>query len=218
MTVRSTSHLTLSNETRIFEPGIYRNGIELRNSSVALLRPGIYVFEGGGLDVGSQAKVLSISSSVSTPNYANWAGDCPVNLCGVMLYNTSGAHAMGPISIAAGATIKLRAYDPDALTGGGVADFENILIWQAANPVPTNSYAQPMLELKGGGNIDIRGTVYAPSAKVEMGGNSGGSGGDTVNVTLQFISWDLEFRGNSAFTFYFNDAEFVRPLDYGLVE
>jgi len=218
MTVRSTSKVTLSNQTRIFEPGIYRGGIELRNSSVALLRPGIYVFEGGGLDVGSQAKVLSIAASVSTPNYANWAGDCPIDLCGVLLYNTSGAAAMGPISIAAGATIKLRAYDPDALTGGGIADFENLLIWQAANPVPTNSYAQPMLALKGGGNIDIRGTVYAPSAKVEMGGNSGGSGGDTVNVTLQFISWDLEFRGNSAFTFYFNDAEFVRPLDYGLVE
>ena len=218
MTVRSNNHLTLSNETRILEPGIYRNGIELRNSSVALLRPGIYVIEGGGLDVGSQAKVLSISSSVSTPNYANWAGDCPVDLCGVMIYNTSGSQAMGAVAIAAGATIKLRAYDPDALVGGGVADFENILIWQSANPVPTNSYAQPMLALKGGGNIDIRGTVYAPSAKVEMGGNSGGSGGDTVNVTLQFISWDLEFRGNSAFTFYFNDAEFVRPLDYGLVE
>jgi hypothetical protein len=218
MTVRSNSHITLSNETRIFEPGIYRNGIELRNSSVALMRPGIYVIEGGGLDVGSQAKVLTISTTVTTPNYANWAGDCPVDACGIMIYNTSGAHAMGAISIAAGATIKMRAYDPDALTGGGVADFENILIWQSATPVPTISYEQPMLQLKGGGNIDIRGTVYAPSAKVEMGGNSGGSGGDVVNLTLQFISWDLEFRGNSAFTFYFNDNEFVRPLDYGLVE
>jgi hypothetical protein len=73
------------------------------------------------------------------------------------------------------------------------------------------------VSLNGGGNVDIRGTVYAPSAKVEMGGNSGGSGG-TVNLTLQFISWDIEFRGNSNFTFYFSDDEFARPLDYGLVE
>ncbi len=218
MTVRSATRIVLSNETRVLEPGIYRGGIELRNSSVAVLRPGIFVIEGGGLDIGSQAKVLSVSSGVTTPNLANWGGDCPLNACGVLIYNTSGSTAMGSITAAAGSTVKLRAYDPDALTTGGVPDFENILIWQAANPVPTNSYAQPILQLKGGGSVDIRGTVYAPSAKVEMGGNSGGSGGDVVNLTLQFISWDLELRGNSAFTFYFNDEEFVRPLDYGLVE
>ena len=38
-----------------------------------------------------------------------------------------------------------------------------------------------------------------------MGGGSGGSGGNT-NLTLQFISWDLEFRGNSAFTFIGSNA------------
>jgi Putative Flp pilus-assembly TadE/G-like len=214
--------VTLSNVTQILDPGIYRGGIELRNSSVALLRPGIYVIEGGGFQIGAQAKVLSISNSVTTPNYANWAGDCPINACGVLIYNTSGSTPMEDpddrVSVAAGATVKLRAYDPDAMNGNGVADYENILIWQDANPVPTATYEQPILQLNGGGNVDIRGTVYAPSAKVEMGGNSGGSGGDVVNLTLQFISWDLEFRGNSAFTFYFNDDEFVRPLDYGLVE
>jgi hypothetical protein len=135
-----------------------------------------------------------------------------------MLYNTSGSTAMGQLSVAAGSTVKLRAYDPDAMAGAGVPDYENMLIWQDANPVPTASYEQPIVRLNGGGNVDIRGTVYTPSAKVEMGGNSGGSGGEAVNLTLQFISWDLEFRGNSAFTFYFSDDEFVRPLDYGLVE
>jgi hypothetical protein len=49
-------------------------------------------------------------------------------------------------------------------------------------------------------------------------GSSGGSGGDTVNLTLQFISWDIEFHGNSAFHFFFQDQDFARPTDYGLVE
>ena len=215
------ARVTLSNEIRVLAPGVYRGGIELRNSSVALLQPGIFVIEGGGLQIGAQASVLSVSAGVTTPNLANWGGDCPVNTCGVLIYNTSGSTPMGPndqISVAAGSTLKLRAYDPDAVPGGGVADFENILIWQNGNPIPTSTYAQPVVKLNGSGDVDIRGTVYAPSAKVEMGGNSGGSGGDAVNLTLQFISWDLEFRGNSAFTFYFNDDEFVRPLDYGLVE
>jgi hypothetical protein len=173
--------------------------------------------QGGGLQIGAQASVLSVSTGVSTPG-ASWGADCPANSCGVMIYNTTGSTAMGQVSVAAGATVRLRAYDPDAIAGGGVADFENILVWQDANPVPTSGYAQPIVQLNGGGNVDIRGTVYAPSAKVEMGGNSGGSGGDVVNLTLQFISWDLEFRGNSAFTFFFNDEEFARPIDYGLVE
>jgi hypothetical protein len=216
--LRSSTRIVLSNETRTLQPGIYRGGIELRNSSILLLRPGIYVIEGGGIAIGAQAQVLAISSSATTSSASTWSADCPVNACGVLIFNTSGATAMGPIAVAAGSTLKLRAYDPDALVGGGVPDFENILIWQDANPVPTATYAQPPVQLNGGGNVDIRGTVYAPSAKVEMGGNSGGSGGDTVNLTLQFISWDLEFRGNSAFTFYFSDDEFARPLDYGLVE
>jgi hypothetical protein len=218
--VRRTSKLTLNNETQVLLPGIYRGGIELRNSSIALLRPGIFVIEGGGISIGAQAQFLAVSSSVSTLP-ANWATACPVDQCGVLIHNTgtaSGGNAMGQITAAAGSTVKLRAYDPDALVGGRTPDFENILIWQDANPVPTATYAQPIVALKGGGNVDIRGTVYAPSAKVEMGGNSGGAGGDTVNLTLQFISWDLEFRGNSSFTFFFNDDEFARPLDYGLVE
>ena len=45
-------------------PGVYRGGIQLRNSSVALLRPGIYVLDGGGIDVGAQASFCSISDDV----------------------------------------------------------------------------------------------------------------------------------------------------------
>ena len=221
MTV-TNGKVILNNQTQVLDPGVYRGGIELRNSTVALLRPGIYVIEGGGLQVGAQAKVLAVSSSVSTPS-ADWATtDCPIDRCGVLLYNTgtaSGADAMGQISIAAGATLKLRDYDPDAIPAGTtpIADYENLLVWQSASPVPTATYAQPVVSLNGGGTVDIRGTVYAPSAKVEMGGNSGGSGG-AVNLTLQFISWDIEFRGNSTFTFYFSDNEFARPIDYGLIE
>jgi hypothetical protein len=124
---------------------------------------------------------------------------------------------MGPISVAAGSTVLLRAYDP-AAQSGGVSDYDNLLIWQDASPVPSGSYAQPEISLNGGGMINISGTVYAPSAKVTMGGNSGGSGGLSLNLTLQFISWDLEFRGNATFYFYFRDEDFARPTNYGLVE
>ena len=145
MQVRSGSRLVLSNVTQVLRPGVYEGGIDLRNSSVALMEPGIYVMRGGGihnggLAVGAQAKLLSVASGVTTPNLSNWSGDCPLNRCGVLIYNTAGATGMGPISIAAGATVRLRAYDPDAISSGGVPDFENMLVWQDANPLPTISY------------------------------------------------------------------------------
>ena len=64
----------------------------------------------------------------------------------------------------------------------------------------------------------MAGTVYAPQAKVQMGGNAGGSGGSTVNLTLQFIVWDLELSGNSIFHFIYDGGEFATPLDYGLMQ
>jgi hypothetical protein len=51
-----------------------------------------------------------------------------------------------------------------------------------------------------------------------MGGGSGGSGGSTINLTLQFIVWDLEISGNSTFHFVYDGNEFTRPPDYGLIE
>ncbi|HEX3218694.1 MAG TPA: hypothetical protein VHU77_01490, partial [Candidatus Limnocylindria bacterium] len=94
----------------------------------------------------------------------------------------------------------------------------NLLFWQSVAPAPSSTYEQPILQLIGGGAVDMSGTVYAPSAKVQMGGGSGGSGGDSIDLTLQFISYDLELSGNSNFHFRYNAQAFARPLDYGLIQ
>lgn len=217
--VRSTSRLVLSNVTQVLQPGIYVGGIQLRNSSIALLRPGIYVLQGGGLAIGAQATVCSISSTSNATDCSNWEANCPDISCGVLLHNAgtaSGSTAMGPISVSAGASLRLRPYDERA-NGGAEPQFRNVLLWQNSTPVPTAAYAQPVLALSGGGSVNISGTVYAPSAKVNMGGGAGGSGGNTA-LTVQFVAWDLELSGNSSFTFYFSEDDFARPTDYGLIQ
>jgi Flp pilus assembly protein TadG len=218
-TVRSSSQLVLNNQTVTLQPGVYRGGIQLKNSSKAFLKPGIYVLDGGGLDVGAQAQVCSINASATPVDCTTWAASCTDGSCGVLLFNrgtASGAGAMDEISVAAGATLKLKAYD-EAAAGNQYAQYRNLLIWQDKSPVPTSSYEQPPIYLNGGGNVDIGGTIYAPSAMIHMGGGSGGSGG-SVTLTVQFISWDLEIQGNASFHFLYNDNEFARPTDYGLVE
>lgn len=219
MTVQSASRLVLNNTTMVLSPGVYTGGIQLRNSSIALLRPGIYVFDGGGLDVGAQASVCSISSTSLATDCSSFATECPDTTCGVLLFNrgpANGSGAMGQISIGAGSTLKLRAFDERA-NGNVGFEYRNILIWQSATPVPSSGYSQPIVQLNGGGNVEISGTVYAPSAKVLMGGGSGGSGG-SLSLTLQFIAWDLEMSGNSTFDYVYSDEDFARPKDYGLVE
>jgi hypothetical protein len=122
------------------------------------------------------------------------------------------------LSVGGGATLELRPYKP-AADGTGTSEpaYENLLLWQDKSPTPTSSCRQPPISLSGGGTINISGTVYAPSAIVQMGGTSGGSGGD-VDVVLQFISWDLQFSGNIGFHFYYQSDAFAKPLDYGLIK
>ena len=222
MPVRSNAKLTQNGGTILLQPGVYKGGIQLKSSAKAYLKPGIYVINGGGLDLGAQTEVYSINASKASTTASNWAADCTPSACGVLIYNTgtaSGGTAMDQIKVAAGSVLKMRAYNPDADTSAFKTEaYRNLLIWQTAAPVPTSTYEQPMLALSGGGGVEMSGTVYAPSAKVQMGGGSGGSGGGPVDLTLQFVSWDLELSGNSSFYFRYNANAFTRPLDYGLIE
>lgn len=220
LTTRSANKLVLSGSSTVLSPGVYVGGIQMKNSAKAFLRPGIYVMKGGGFDMGAQNAVYSVAAGVSSTSDATWGTDCPQASCGVLIYNTSGSgsNAMGQFTVGAGATLRLRPYRPTADTGGtNVLEYENLLLWQDANPVPTSSYAQPVVQLNGGGTVDVSGGVYAPSALVQMGGGSGGTGGAT-DLTVQFIAWDLALSGNSSFVFRYRESEFPKPLDYGLVK
>ena len=222
VTVRSNTKLVQNGGTITLNPGVYNGGIQLKSSAKAYLHPGIYIINGGGLDLGAQSEIYSVKSSVNTTTTANWAADCASTNCGVVIYNTgtsSGASALGQIRVAAGAVVKMRAYNPDVDTTTWKNDtYRNLLFWQSVAPAPSSTYEQPILQLIGGGAVDMSGTVYAPSAKVQMGGGSGGSGGDSIDLTLQFISYDLELSGNSNFHFRYNAQTFARPLDYGLIQ
>jgi hypothetical protein len=215
---RSSSRLTLNNAQMVLEPGRYIGGIRLLNSSQAFLKPGIYVLDGGGLDVGAQASVFSIQANGTTSTVETWYQDCPLRSCGVLIFNRGTSSSMGPIAIGAGAKVLLRPYNPD-YDGTNLrrTEYENLLIWQDRNPIPNNT-SQPQVELGGGGKLDMTGTLYAPSAKVYMTGGSGGGGGDVIDLTLQFITWDMQIQGNSTFHFRYTGATFARPLIYGLVE
>jgi hypothetical protein len=219
-TAQGSSGCTLNNTIAILEPGIYTGGIRLQNTSQALLKPGIYVIDGGGINVGAQAKIFSVSASTLVTSTLTWASDCPPSSCGVLIYNRAGTStAMGSISVSAGSTVMLKPYQPSVdLTGQSVDAYKNLLLWQSASPVPASNFTQPDIALGGGGTLNMTGTLYAPSAKVYLTGGSGGSGGDSLDLTLQFITWDMQIQGNSQFHFHYSTDNFAKPILYGLVE
>jgi hypothetical protein len=209
----------VSNATRVFDPGVYVGGIEFRNNSIGIFRPGVYVIQGGGLDVGAQAQIYTVRAGLSASSQATWATDCPATTCGVMFYNVATAGVMGQINVTAGAVVQLRGYNPEVDPGpaGTVHnDWRGMLIWQDRLPVPTATTIQAPIQLNGGGLVYMEGTVYAPAAAVRLSGTSGGGG--NFAYPIQFVCWDLSFSGTSTWIFQYNDSSFVRPPDYGLVE
>jgi Flp pilus assembly protein TadG len=234
--VRQNSKLTLSGGATTLDPGVYKGGIQLKNTATAYLHPGIYVMQGGGLALGAQTSVYAVPANACSPASScsnigtTWATTCTSVNCGVLIFNAgtpSGSGAMGPISVAAGATFKVRSYDKFASItplndGPGTPylnpTYDNMLIWQYYEPNASPTYAQPVVHLNGGGSVVMSGTVYAPQADVLMGGTSGGSGGSSITLTLQFIVWDLEISGNANFWFVYDGGEFTKPPDYGLVQ
>jgi Putative Flp pilus-assembly TadE/G-like len=220
--VRSASKLTINGTTQVLLPGVYEGGIELKSSAIAFLRPGVYVISNGELRIGAQASIFTIPSTLSSTSASTWETDCPastttIHTCGALILNTGMTAANDSIDVSAGATLKLRAYDAVADVSGSAPanpdQYTGLLIWQDGNPPTTNSWEQPVISLSGGGSVDVSGTVYAPQALVRMGGNSGGSGGGPVDLTLQFITYDLEFHGNTSFHFYYVESDFARPTD-----
>ena len=232
---RCNSQYKLGSGNRaILYPGIYPGGIDLGSGAVAVMTPGVYVMKGGGLNVQSGAALYSVKNGFDwnggDPDAwtdENWdTQDCPADgSCGVLIYNYDWKNVKENINFQAGAVTKLRPYRPAAAAANTVhgnatneETWRNVLIWQARDPAPTSTAPQPELSLQGGGNVSLTGTVYAPGALTSMGGSSGGSGGDNVDLTIQFISWDLYLHGSVNFHFYYRQDDLAQFPDYGLVE
>jgi hypothetical protein len=165
---------------------------------------------------------------------ARWESDCPAptaatptSTCGVLIYNapnpSTGSWTTNADSINVGAqgSLELRAYNHnlDSANGSAFRTYDNFVIWQQRDPVPTGSgKTQPTISLGGGACVTLSGTVYASGGKVDFGGGSCGSGGGDATLKLQFVAWDLTLSGNNNFYFAYQRDFFVKPEGYGLVQ
>jgi hypothetical protein len=232
-TLGTSTNCTGSTSDKIYHPGNYPTGIQVSTSDRAFLMPGLYYLSNtpakGGLQVTSSAQLYAVNSgftpadckaaawpsvagsaAADAANALKWGANCTiVGGCGVLFVNAA-ENNKGDISVAGGATTMVLPYQPSALVPPGVTVYKNVLIWQLGLP-----YYQPVISLQGGGAAYLTGGLYAPRAKISMSGGSGGSGG---NLTIQFVSYDLELGGNPTFHFVYRDELLPHPLGYGLVK
>jgi len=86
----------------ILNPGVYQGGILIRGASTVVMMPGVYILDGGGLQVQNLATLAGVE---------------------VMIYNTQGAFPAGPISISSLGKVALTA--PLSGTYQGISIFQD---------------------------------------------------------------------------------------------
>ena len=191
------------------------------------MKPGIYLIEGGGIDIGTgtlctidQAPTVTLttttcaaatSGELLSVTRARWHQACATT-CGVLIYNTqkdaAPTIAMGDITMQGGANFMAKPFIP---TTSSEDPYKNIVIWQDRSASP-----QGAIRLRGGGALEIVGTVYSPHGTVDIGGNASANG--PAQLTMQVISNLISVSGNSTFEFIFDATKFAEFFSYGLVE
>ena len=106
--VRSAKPLVINSLLpTILNPGVYQGGIQIKGISTVVMNPGVYILEGGGLQVQNLATLAGI---------------------GVTMYNTQGAFPAGPISISSLGKVVLTA--PLSGTYQGISVFQDRALTQ----------------------------------------------------------------------------------------
>lgn len=162
---------TFSNDA-ILSEGTYYGGWTIANRVVLTLNPGMYIIAGGGIKVQGAGEITSVIGG---------SGPAPV-----MIFNTdSPTCPTGPcqsdITFSTRSSIDLRP-----IASG---PYRGILIWNDGNG--RNPAAN--IELLGGTDLNIGGTVYSPKGFVKVDGGGSVAG----NAAIQIISWTWDVGGNS---------------------
>ena len=134
--VRSAAPLTVSSLLpTVLQPGIYQGGIHVKSLSVVVMQPGVYIMQGGGFQVDGLATVTALE---------------------VMVYNTTGGFAPGPITIAGNVVMTA----PLSGMYQGISFFQDRSL---ANPIT----------MSGIGLTVLTGVIYAAQATVSLSGLAG---------------------------------------------
>jgi hypothetical protein len=197
------------------DPGTYYGGWDIRNNVEVRLRPGIYVIAGGGIKLNAGGCLQAVS------------GD-PLLDARVMFYNTdipayrdactngtggSAAQCQGGIDLVAETTFAVKAPNQNTCSAiPAVCPYIGILLWHDGKG---SCQYDPSCNVSLGGqtNLDIAGTIYAPTALVTLSGGAGVGG----TAAVQIISWQWDITGGAILDMPYDPSQLYKLEQKGLV-
>jgi hypothetical protein len=153
--------------------GTYYGGWIIKNGVNVTLNPGMYIIAGNGIKIAGTGAIASLVG--------------PGGPAAVMIFNTdsptcpSGGPCQDKITFSTQSSIDLSP-----ITTG---PYRGILIWNDGNS--SNPTAE--VDLLGGTDLNIAGTIYSPKGLVKVDGGGTAAG----NAAIQIIAWQFDIGGNS---------------------
>jgi hypothetical protein len=185
------------------QPGIYYGGWDIGNKLRVVLAPGIYVMAGGGIKIGATGSIDSVQAGGALPapvmiyNTDNPTANCPSGVatdCQADLDLTAGGK-LALAGLLANEACPPVTTDPDPLNpDDDGCPFGGMVIWYDAEG--SQGYTG-QVDLEGGVELFISGTIYAPTAHVDLHGNVETNCGSspTQVAAVQIISWTWKIGG-----------------------
>jgi hypothetical protein len=187
-------------------PGIYGNQVNVQTGATAVLLPGVFWIQVGGVSVNGTLRTMNASDFPPPAGYSIVGGcSLPNSLpsdTGVIVEITP-ANASGSTvcnkhqftSVGGSSSITLT---PSPKYYNISVYIETMPNWQTTctqTPLGTN-----VVSLTGGGYYNIGGAIYGPADNMKINGGAAGSG------VGQIIAWTLTLGGNGAMSEIYNPA------------
>ena len=209
------------------QPGVYYGGWRITTNTRVNLQPGIYVIAGGGISIAGSGFLDSVDAAgtpapvliYNTDNPAA-AAVCPIN---------NDARCQQSLDLSTNETLQLTglirddACPPATSPTAPGCPYGGMVIWY--DGAGSQSAARTgLVTISGGTELFVSGTIYAPYATVNLGGNSAANTNSpecpitaTHVAAVQVISWRLELSGTGDLCMPYDPDGLFKRNEQGLV-
>jgi hypothetical protein len=215
--------------TYTLAPGTYYGGWQINNKPTINLQPGIYIIAGGGIKAVSGATIDSVAGPSGNPDTARvliFSTDISANhascVAGTYSASVAGAVCQQAINLTAASTLNLKGLNstpcpPVSSTG---CPYAGLVMWQDGTGSKTSSTSDD-IQVGAGTDLNIAGTIYAPTGAVTLSGSTGVSGcssGTTMNcAAVQIIADTFSILGGNNLDMPYDPTQLYHLDQKGLV-
>lgn len=202
-------------------PGIYYSGWDVKGNVAIVMKPGMYVFAGGGLKVTAGASITSVTDVDGLGNLID-ARVTIFSTDGPMCPTSPGTTCQGEIKFTSNGPQRLKATNDVSCqqVSPQICPWSGILLWQDGSIKRTPGD----LTITGKGDLVLSGTIYAPNSKVSIAGGTNGSGcsipapGETQTcLAVQIIAMSWSISGGGTVDMPYDPNELFHVTQIGLV-